>query len=177
MFSLKNQEKILKKLLRKYDSIYDFIIFGSSVKDRIEPHDLDIAMIAPSAETAFVGKIKTEIDKEIKKAHIQLINYNDFLKSKLPYYILSEGYSVKEGNFLSSKLKIKRKVLFSFILEGLTQVQKVMFNKGLKSIVLSTKSEKVGKGAVLVPINKSGEFEDFFSQWKRKTKKKEFIEI
>ena len=52
-----------------------------------------------------------------------------------------------------------------------------MFNKGLRSLIASTKSEKAGKGAILAHVNSSGEFEDFLNQWKRKIIKKEFIEI
>jgi len=167
----------LKILLRRYEQIYDFIIFGSVTKDKMEPRDLDIAVITPSAGTALVGEIKTAVDKNIKNAHIQLIHYEDFLKSKLPYYVLSEGFSVKENNFISNKLKIERKTLYSFTLEGLTQIQKVMFNKGLRSLLKSTGSEKVGKGALLVSVKSSGEVEDFFNQWKIRIKKKEFIEI
>lgn len=175
--SLKNQAKKLRKLLRRYKSVYDFIIFGSFVKDKMVPRDLDIAMIVSSKDPVIVGEVKTAIDKEIKNVHLQLIVYEDFLKSKLPYYILSEGFSVREGRFISKKLNIKRKILYTFDLGGLFQVQKVMFNKGLRSLIASTKSEKVGKGAILVNVSSSGEFEDFFSQWKRKIIKKEFIEI
>ncbi len=167
----------MRKLLKKYNLVYDFIIFGSSVKNKMEPRDLDIAAISQSADAALIGEIKTAIDKEIKGVHLQVISYEDFIKSKLPYYILSEGYSVKDCSFLPEKLKIERKVLYSFDLRGLTQVQKVMFNKGLKSILESRKAEKVGKGALLVSFKSSGEIEDFFKEWQRKIRKKEFFEI
>ena len=64
-----------------------------------------------------------------------------------------------------------------FDLKGLPQTKKVMLNKGLRSLMISTKSERIGKGAVLAPVNASGEFEDFLNQWGRKIRKKEFIEI
>lgn len=177
MCFLKSQAEKLRKLLKRYNSVYDFIIFGSSVKNKMEPKDLDIAVISQSTGAAFVGEIKTAIDKEIKGAHLQVISYEDFIKSKLPYYIISEGYSVKDGSFLPEKLKIERKALYSFDLGGLTQVQKVMFNKGLRAILESTKAEKVGKGALLVSFKSSGEVEDFLKEWQRKIRKKEFFEI
>lgn len=174
---LKDLAKRLKRLLKRYESIYDFIIFGSLVKDKMEPNDLDIAMIVDSTEAAFIGEIKTEIDKETKNAHLQVIQYSDFIRSKLPYQILAEGYSVKEGAFIADKLKISKKILYMFGLEGLTQIEKVMFNKALKSLTDKTKSEKAGRGAVLVAVGSSGEFDDFFNLWKIKMRKKEFIEI
>lgn len=174
---LKDLAKKLKNLLKKYDSIYDFVIFGSWVKDKLEPNDLDVAMIVHSPETAFIGEIKTAIDKEIRNAHLQVVQYSDFIKSKLPYQILAEGYSVKGGAFIADKLKISKKILYMFVLESFTQVEKVMFNKALKSLIQKTKSEKAGRGAVLVAIRSSGEFEDFFDLWKMKIRKKEFIEV
>ena len=57
------------------------------------------------------------------------------------------------------------------------QIEKVMFNKALKNLILETKSEKTGRGSVLVPCNASAEFDDFFRKWNRDIKKKEFLEI
>ena len=169
--------KRLKRLLKKYESIYDFVIFGSLVKDKMEPNDLDIAMVVNSPGASFIGEIKTAIDKEIRNAHLQVIQYPDFIKSKLPYQMLAEGYSVKEGAFIADKLGIYKKILYMFSLEGLTQVEKVMFNKALNSLIQKTKSEKAGRGAVLVSVGSSGEFEDFFNLWKMRIRKKEFIEV
>jgi len=167
----------LKTLLKNYKSVYDFIIFGSFVKSKLSPKDIDIAMISSSSDSVFIGEIKQKIDKITDTAHLQIINYNDFLKSKLPYYILSEGYSVKLNRYIPDKLKINRKTLYSFELTNMNQSQKVMFNKALRSLVQTTKSQKVGKGAVLVDVKNSGEFEDLFNQWQSKIKKKEFLEI
>lgn len=141
------------------------------------PKDVDIAVISSSKDSALVGEIKTEIDKDVNNAHVQVIAYEDFLKSKFPYHAIFEGFSVKANAFLSKKLDLKKKAIYTFNLNELGQSQKVMLNKGLRSLIKSTKSEKIGKGAVLVPVNSSGEFEDFFSQWKRRFKKKEFIEM
>jgi len=167
----------LKRLLKRYKSVYDFIIFGSAVKGKMNPNDMDIAVITSTIDPAIIGEIKTGIDSEIRSAHVQVINYGDFLRSKLPYYMLLEGYSVKEGDFISGKLKVSRKVLYTFDLQEMAQTKKVMFNKGLKAVISSTNSEKVGKGALLAPVNKSGEVEDFLMKWKRKIRKKEFIEM
>lgn len=177
MSCLKNPEKKLKSLLRKYSFIHDFIIFGSFVKDKIKPADIDIAAVVSEKKPLIIGQIKSEIDKSIKNAHLQIISYGDFLQSKLPYHILFEGYSVRQGRFIHEKLHISRKALYTFELSDLPQTKKVMFNKGLKSLVERTNSEKTGKGGVLVPINSAGEFEDFLKLWNRKIKKKEFIEI
>lgn len=177
MYSLGNLAKKLKKILKKYKGIHDFIIFGSIVKNKMDPKDIDIAMIVSKTDTSLVGKVKQDLDKIIKNSHLQIINYNDLITSKLPYHILSEGYSVKIGKFISNRLNVKKKVLFSFNLENLKQSQKVMFNKALKNLVHTSKSKKVGKGAVLVDIKQSGEFEDLFNLWKRKINKNEFLEI
>lgn len=167
----------MRILLKKYKSIYDFIIFGSAVKGKMSPRDIDIAVILESKNPALIGEIKTEIDKHIKNAHLQAVSYEDFLKSKLPYHMLSEGYSIKNKEFLFKKSGVLRKTLYTFELNDLLQNKKVMFNKGLRYMVKQTKAEKIGKGAVLAPVTASGEFDDFFSQWNRKIRKKEFFEV
>ena len=164
-------------MLKKYDSVYDFIIFGSSTKDKMIPADFDVAAVMASKSASLIGEIKTELDKFIPNVHLEIITYADFVNSKLPYYALLEGFSVKAGQFLSKKFKILRKVLYMFSLEGLTQTKKVMFNKALRSILERTKAEKIGKGSLLVGSASSGEFEDFFNQWGIKIRKKELIEI
>ena len=177
MSFLKGLAKKLKTLLKEYDAIKDIIIFGSVTTGKMMPADIDIALIAESPSPAMVGEIKISIDKEIRDAHLQFISYKDFLGSTLPYRILSEGYSVKENAYLPEKLKVSRKALYSFTLENLSQVQKVMFNKGLKTLLKNTGSEKVGRGAMLSSVGESGQVEDFLRQWDRKIAKKEFLEI
>jgi len=172
----------LKKLLKEYNSsksneILDFIIFGSTVKNTMNPGDLDIAAITNAKNAAFVGELKSKLITEIGDCHLQIISYDEFVKSKLPYFIISEGHSIKEGKFLSEMAKIKRQVLYWFELSDLVQTKKVMFNKGLNNILESTKAQRIGKGVILVEINTSGEVEDFLKLWRRKIRKKEFIEM
>ena len=172
---LKGPAKILKNWLRNYKGIHDIIIFGSVVKEKMNPADMDIAIIMDSKDPVLIGEMQKTIP--LKNIHLQIFSYVDFLKSTLPYCMLSEGYSIKDGRFISDKLGVSRKSLYTFSLDALSQIQKVMFNKGLRTLIQSTKAEKVGKGAVLVPVRVSGEYDDFFRQWNRKVKKKEFLEM
>ena len=164
-------------MLKKYKEVYDFIIFGSTVKDKMLPADLDLAIITSKRDPGIIGDIKTQLDRDLKNAHLQIFTYEDFIKSKLPYYALTEGFSVKKGKFISKIIKTKRNVLYWFDLKDLPQSQKVMFNKALREIIKTEGFEKLGKGVILVSVNKSGEIEDFLNQWKRKINKKDFIEI
>lgn len=165
----------MKNWLRNYKEVHDIILFGSAVKEKMNPADIDIAVIMESKDPVLIGEMQKTIP--LKNIHLQICAYDDFLKSTLPYFMLSEGYSIKDGRFISDILGIRRKALYTFSLDALSQVQKVMLNKGLTALIQSTKAEKVGKGAVLVSVRASGEFDDFFSQWNRKVKKKEFLEI
>jgi hypothetical protein len=141
------------------------------------PEDIDIAIVSSSEDVATIGEIRTEIDKHLPKAHVQLITLEDFLKNKLPYHIMFEGYSCREGEFIAKRLGISRKALYTFDLADLKQTRKVMFNRGLRFLLASTGAERVGRGAIVVPINQAGEFEDFLNEWHRKIRKKEFVEF
>lgn len=69
----------LRKLLNKYKTIDDIIVFGSIVKGSSSPKDLDIALILKNSTE--VSQIKENIRAISKKADIETVNsiYNPLL--------------------------------------------------------------------------------------------------
>ena len=99
----KNLSKIKNKLksLIKND-ILDIIIFGSAVKGKLNPNDIDIAMISNKKD------IETKLNE---KFHISMITFEDFFTKPIPLIntLLREGFSVKHNKPLSETFNFQKK--------------------------------------------------------------------
>ena len=150
----------LRKLLDKFKTIDDIIVFGSIVKGSSEPKDLDVALILKN-DTDIV-KIKDEIREISKNADIEIINS---IYDPLWIVLMREGFSVRKNLYLFEMYKLEPIVLYKYSLKKLNPVQKVQFTRGLKSILKDTKARILSRSVVLVPINNKVEFDEFLSTW------------
>ena len=173
--SLEWQElkKSLKKLLIKYKEIRDFIIFGSLVKGKYAPKDVDIALVVDKKDISLVGEIKDQL--KIKNLDVEIIEVGEIYQTRLGLSLMSEGFSIKNNNFLREKLGISPMKLYTYEIKHLTQTKKVLFGRGLNQIIKDTEGAKVGAGSVMIPINQSSKFEDFLNTWDLKYKTKEYL--
>ena len=73
--------KKLEKLLKRYDQINDFILFGSAVKGKEMPNDIDLAIIMDKKDLNISNELKKEL--EDYKVHLDLISSSSLLKTKL----------------------------------------------------------------------------------------------
>ena len=150
----------LRKLLNKYKTIDDVIVFGSIVKGSSEPKDLDVALVLKKEED--IAKIKEDIRNISKNADIELINS---IYNTLWVVLMREGFSVRQNKFLFEIYKLEPVVLYKYSLKKLNPVQKVQFTRGLKKILADTKARILSRSIVLAPINKKIEFDEFLSTW------------
>ena len=74
------QVELINKLKKEFEhilknkEIFDIIIFGSSITDKLNPTDIDIAFI-------YKNENKTKLDKIPERYHISQISYNDFFEN------------------------------------------------------------------------------------------------
>lgn len=174
MLTLAELKKNLKKVLNKYDSINDIIIFGSFVKGREVPKDIDIALIVKERDPNLISLVKEEI--KISKVHLDFITLDDIF-SKLFLSLINEGYSIKNDDFVKTKLNIKSMKLYSYDLKHLEKSGKTLFGIALKKTLEKIKGEKVSIGSVLIPMNQTSYFEDFLDAWGMKYKTREWTVI
>lgn len=153
--------KKLKKLLNKYKTIDDIIVFGSIVKGSSEARDLDVALLLKNQES--VKEIKEGLRSIEKNSDIEII---DSIYDPLWVVLIREGFSVKKNEFLFKIHKLEPVVLYKYSLKKLNPVQKVQFTRGLKKILKDTKAKVLSRSIVLVPINKKIEFDEFLNTWK-----------
>ncbi len=152
---MKQLVKKLKKFL-KNENIVDILIFGSSVKGKIKTKDLDLAILIKS-EININEEIRNIFDK-VDINYFKISNYDNPLWITL----IKEGYSVKHNAYLHEVYRIKPSKLFKYSLKELTNSKKVMFERAIKKFKFIN---KLSNRVVLVPINHSGEFEDFLKLW------------
>jgi len=153
---MKNLAKKLKKLLNN-DAIQDIILFGSASKGKINPNDVDIAILLKK-EMPDIKKITKEC---IPNADVQIIGPYD-IYNKLFLTMIKEGFSVKKNSYLHDLYNIKPVKLYKYNLKQLTPSKKVMFERAIKSI---GNIKRLSNSVILVPIEHSGQFEEFLRHW------------
>ena len=159
--------------MRKYKEIKDFIIFGSFVKGKYAPKDIDIALVVDKKDISLVGEIKEQLG--IKNLDIEIVNPEEIYQSKLGLILISEGFSIKSNKFLRESLGLYPMKIYTYEIKNLTQTKKVLFGRGLNQIIRDTKATKLGAGSIMVPVKDSGNFEDFLQTWGLKYKTKEYL--
>ena len=153
---MKNLTKKLKILL-KNKQIIDIIIFGSKSKNKISPRDIDIIILLNEKRNEF----KEMVISLVPNADVQLISLEDIYKN-IFVTLLEEGFSVRKNNYLHNLYGLKPVKLYKYSLKQLTPSKKVMFERGIKAV---KGIKRQSNSVVLVPIENTGEFEDFLRQW------------
>lgn len=163
------------KTLLKNEEIIDIVLFGSVVKGKIAPKDIDIALILYKEPTE---KLKQKIN-QLKGFHISIITAKEFfIKSpSIVTSLLREGYSIKNKKFLAENFAFLNRVLFKYDLVNLPTSLKVKLvnilrgKKGQIGLVESNGGEWLAKQVFFVPIASDKLFEEFFNRFKIKFKR------
>ena len=171
--------KNLKKSLiseKKNKNIFDIIIYGSMVKGKLKPLDVDVVVIFSDGKLAERLEKLQDIKNKIKKVSdikidIKQMVLKDFFS---PGFfartgVLLEGFSLFNNKPFSKTMGFKSFSIFSYTLKGLTHTQKIkvgyIFN-GRNSIgmIEQLKGERIGSGAIKIPIENSMEFEELLQK-------------
>lgn len=166
-------KKSLRKLLKKYKEIEDFIIFGSSVKGKHAPKDIDIAIVMGIKDISLAGKAKDGLKEW--NPDVEIIRPEEVYSTRLGMALISEGFSIKDNRYLRDGLGISPMKIYTYEIKHLEQVKKVLFGRGLNNFIKESKGIKLGAGCVMVPVHQSSKFEDFLDTWGLKHKAKEYL--
>ena len=143
----------------KDKEIVDIILFGSFVKGKSAPNDIDVAFITDK-----------NLKPKIKNFHISIIKPAEFFKNPptIATTLLREGYSLKNKKTLAEKLRFKNKILFNYSLTNLNSSKKVKIvnllrgkNKS-KGMVKELGGEWLANHLFIVPPKSDNLFEKFF---------------
>ena len=173
MPNLESLKKLCKKVLKNYPELKDIIIFGSFIRKKNNPKDIDLALIIQKykVKSGTIGKITKEFDI-FKKIDIEVIDSENIYLDPLFWRIAREGFSVKHNKFISKSAQIKPVVFYEYSLNGLSKTKKVQFNRAIHNTI---KGNIIKKGSIWVPISESEKFKELINSWNLKTKSFEAV--
>lgn len=156
-----------KKLLKNKD-ILDIIIFGSAVKGKSAPSDIDLAVIAVK-----------DVDIDLEGMHVSVLKPSDFFIAipTLVHTLLREGYSLKYNKPFAQNFKFVSKVLYKYDLASLNASEKVRIVNVLRGkadnhgMVENYSGEWLANQVFFVPVKNEHIFEKFLMNSKAKFKK------
>ena len=155
---------LARNKLKKYISdreILDVILFGSAVKGKASPSDIDVAIIT-----------EKNIKENIDNFHISFLKSSDFFKQySIIHTLLREGYSLKNKMPFSEVYKFQSRALFIYELKELSPSEKVRIvnilrgkngNKGNKGMVVENNGKWLANQVFIIPVENENIFEKFF---------------
>jgi len=148
------------------------VIFGSSVKGGLAPKDVDVLVVC--SDEVRVSEVKRKFDDLPEEVQVQVVKLGDLLNTHtlLKQAVIHEGFSLKFNVPMRQVLGFESHTLFTFSLNGLTQNEKVKFQYALygrnsqNGVLKDNGGRQVAPGAILVPVGREGELEDFFKNWR-----------
>lgn len=175
-----------KKFVKKHE-IFDIVLYGSSVKGKLEPNDMDILVIFEN----FSIKERTDLTQELKnilkkcgKPDIKSINLSElFSKDFLARQgLLIEGYSLVHEKKFAELLGFRGFAIFNYNLKKMNKNEKTKFIYALigrrkeTGILKKIEAIPLGKGVVKVPVENSIMFQEFLEKWKIDYTQKDILE-
>jgi len=166
-------KRICKEFIKENPSIVDIVIFGSIVRSKRKPGDVDICVLSLD-KFKKLDKLKKVIGKEFKKdVHVSILYLRDFLNPEETLWktIFHEGISLTKDKLLSKLIGFDPSVLFWYKLENLKLIDKIKFSYALRGrnekggILREVNGEYLGKGCIIVPVENEDEIREFFARW------------
>ena len=164
---LQTLKKILSDIYKENkEDIFDIIIFGSFVKGKEIPEDIDIAVI-------FKEKINTKIIKSIEKInekiHLDYLFLTEFYSQPLWKTLIREGYSITQNKQLSSVLGLESHALVTYTLTNLgkrkSRFSQILAGYKSESVIKKTEGKLLKPGVILIPIKHIEYFRTFLETW------------
>lgn len=156
--------------------LLDIIVFGSVLKDKERPNDLDVCIIMRDKDYVKSDDIIYRITKLDEKlgipVHCEPIIADDLHKSRLYRTLIQEGLSVRHNKKLSELLGLDSYAIINYALDNKSRSEKVVFSYALygrkpgEGLLKEIKGISIGKGSVLVPVSHLEEMRSFLLHWK-----------
>jgi len=178
---LSDLRKRLSEIAREFASsnpnVWDILLYGSLIKGKEKPNDVDIAVIAKEGNP-FEVSFEFKRLLEEKGLSPDKVDVKGFLLEELfdennlvGFALLVEGYSLLNGKFLYERLNTKGYFLFKFSYSSLPQSKKMRFlyayrgRNGSLGVLTQTNAMELAPGVVLVPVDSVYKFKKFLSLW------------
>lgn len=166
--------RTLKKIAEKQKDVEDIVIFGSAVRGKEKPEDIDILIIF---KDSVIKETEYQIRKEIEKKY-----KNVSVISKTPITLLDPAFDARESVIFEGKSILKDRTLaeqygynpagmFKCDFKGWSKLKKTKYYYALngrgtqRGIVDELACIKLADGVVLVPLHTIEPFRSFLEFW------------
>ncbi len=167
-------QKRIKEWIKE-NKVLDVVVFGSFVRSKMTPNDIDLCIIINERDEGksldFVSSLSKDIDSIGLKFQINVLTERDFIlgKSLLAHTLLSEGISIN-GFSISKLLGYDQFSLFTYSLRHFSSSKRVRFHYLLAGrdgggILKEIGGKIVGGGAILAPTCKEDFLSEIFKMW------------
>ncbi len=174
-----------KKFAQKKE-IFDIVLYGSFVKGKEKPKDIDILILFEKTPLKERTEIAYEFKVLISKNHkidVKTINLKELFEKEFlaRQGVLIEGYSLLHKEKFSERFGFKGYSLFTYNLKNFDHNKKTRFIYALigrrkeKGILKQLNIISCGKGVYEVPIENSLIFEEFLKKWNVEYHKKNIL--
>jgi len=166
--------KKIKNWIKK-NNVIDVILFGSVVREKNNPNDIDLCIISEDEKKSLdiIDSLGRLLDSIKVKSHISFITPEEFISGNtLAKTLLNEGYSIKKEKSLSSNWGLENKSLFNYNLKNFSSSKRVRFHYmlngryGTKGILDEVNGKIIGTGSILIPTDKEDLLKEILNEWK-----------
>ncbi len=175
---LKNKKFLLviKKFL-KQKGILDIILFGSIVRGKEKPEDIDLLILYCKKQDIELNfRIRKELEKIGLNPEIVGKTYKEAFDPEFlaRESILQEGYSMKKRKFLASCFGYSNFVLLKYKLQKMNKSERMRFyyslygRGGKKGVLEKNSCYKFSESIIISPVERLEEIKSFLESWKIK---------
>ncbi len=167
--------KNLKKIVAQQIEVDDIIVFGSVVRGKEKPGDIDLLVIFRNKvvkETEY--QIRKEIEKKYKKVSIISKTLTTIFDPAFDAResILFEGKSLLRGKTLAEQYGYNAVGMFKYYFKGWSKLKKTKYYYALngrgaqRGIIQELTGIKLADEVILVPLHKVEAFRSFLEFWR-----------
>ena len=173
LMNIKLLSKVYFIIKENQDEIIDIVLFGSSVKGKEKPKDVDLLVI-------YKTKINSELNYKLKKEfeifglEVDLVakTYSGLFESSFiaRESYLSEGYSLLNKKFIAGGFGYKSMIIFRYGLGNLNKSQRMRFYYSLygrnsEGMLKKLKLYKFSERIIISPVEESERVKDYLVSW------------
>lgn len=165
---LKSLQSLSRKVCKAEKSVFDVVLFGSSIKEKYRPGDIDICIIF---RQEMEERKRERIAEVFKGCHVEHLFLHELYKEPLWQTLIHEGFSLVKNKFVHEIFGFDSQIIFRYDLKKLDSVKKSMFSHALVGrdgeggVLRQTKGIVLGKGCVMIPAEASEKIREFLETW------------
>jgi len=167
--------KKIKEWIQK-NKVLDIIIFGSAMRGKTSPNDIDLCILIKEKDTEKSLELVDSLGKLAESipinAHINILSTDKFASgNSLVKTLMNEGLSLKTGNYFCNNFDFQNKSLFIYTLKKFSPSKRVKFHYllrgryGRKGILDEIQGKFLGTGTIIISTEKEDLLKEIFETW------------